>query len=834
MNFILAMLQRYGEAAEKTIAALDIYQEIGDTARMAYNYYQLGSILTRQKQHQEAMPYIRKGILLELAQGIEPCDGYSRLGNAFAGAGQVDSALFYSLKAYAAATKTGNNVLAAYEQYTLSRLYVELGDFAQAKTLLSKALEYYQSSNDVMNLPEAYALLAKVENALGNHSAALDFAKKALDIAQSGRRFGTLTRIHQELSQSYAGMGDYQNAYWATLAWKKAADSLAVIEKTGLVADAESRYRAREQSATIAQQQLELERQQNRQFSLLLLGLLLFAGAAGIALYLRLKKQRAEHALRLEHAESQKLRELDKVKSAFFANISHEFRTPLTLLLGPLRDMESGRFNGSAPKYFGIMRRQAERLLQLVEQLLDLSRLESGKLQLTPQPGDLATALRSIAASFESLAAQKQIHFQIELPTEPLWTHFDRDKLEKIVVNLLSNAFKFTPEEGRISLLVDGFLLHEQRTTNNQQPITIRVEDSGIGIPANQLPHIFERFYRVENSEADHQTGSGIGLALTCELVLLHGGEISVESIENKGTVFTVRLPLTPAADMGMGSNEQFSSNNYPPKEAFPPAAPASERSPTASHQRPLILIVEDNADVQAYIREHLQEKYRILEATDGNTALEIARSELPDLIVTDLMMPGMDGVKMTQHLKADERTSHIPLVMLTAKAGRDNKLQGIASGAEAYLTKPFDPEELRLVVAKTLEQRRLLREKFSREIRLGLSDVEVLSLDDVFLQKVLATIEENLDDDLFGVEQLAASVSMSRSNLFRKLDALTGKSPTALIRELRLARAKKLLEQGAGNTTEVAMMVGFNTPAYFVKCFADQYGIPPGAFKKH
>lgn len=838
LAYALEQLSRLGESGDKLVARIELAKEMGDSVDLAESYRNLAQVLTKQNRAQDGLEYLRKGVALWLRQGQNPHYFYSEMAVAYSTLHLRDSTFYYGEKALAAAEQSGVKRYIAAEHSSLGRHYFNFGQPEKARAHYLEALAYFEKISSNINLPTLYTNLAEVENRLGNYSQALDYAQKALGFLENGRSYILLASARHNLFLAYQGLGDYTSAIQQALLWKAATDSLNLIDNARKVAEVENRYRTREQEATISQQQLLLERQRNRQRLLLIGGLLLLAGAAGLVFLLRLKRLRAELALQKKAAEAQRLQEQDQMKSAFFANISHEFRTPLTLILGPLREMEAGQFKGNAAKYFGIMRRNAERLLQLINQLLDLSRLESGKLRLQPQPGDLTASLRVMAHAFESLAAQRQIHYGIELPAAPLPVYFDRDKIEIIVANLLSNAFKFTPEEGRVQLTVSPETAPKKPGSEEQVWVELRVADTGIGIPADQQAHIFDRFYQVENTGSDIQPGSGIGLALTQEIVTLHGGTIAVESPvagETTGTAFTVRLPLRAAS-----LSPDMTAEKTPAPLAFEPAV-AGEKIPTAevperelaSRQMPIVLVVEDNADVRAYIAEQLRGQCRVIEAADGQSGLQLARSEVPDLILSDLMMPTLDGMALTRLLKADEHTSHIPVILLTAKAGQPDRLQGLETGAEAYLTKPFDAAELRLVVTKTIAQRQVLREKFGREIRLGLSEVEAPSIDDLFLQKVLSCIEENLDDDLFGVEQLAAGVNMSRSNLFRKLDALLGKSPTVLIRELRLSRAKALLEKGAGNTTEVAFMVGFNTPAYFVKCFTDEFGVSPGEVRK-
>ncbi|MFN0015998.1 MAG: ATP-binding protein, partial [Saprospiraceae bacterium] len=797
--FALNHLNRFGESSNKLVATIELARELNDSTGLADAYRNFATLLVKQKRPKEALDYLRKGLAIWLQKGENPHFYYSMMAAAFAVLHQRDSTFFYAGKALAAAEQSGTPRYIAVEHTSLGHHYFKWGDHEQAKAHYLQSLAYFEKTGSNINLPVLYNNLAENENALGNYRTSLEYSQKVLPFVERTQDYITLKALHYNLSRSYAGLGNYSAAFQQSLLWKAASDSLNQIDNARKVAEVESRYRTREQESTIAQQQLQLERQQNRQRIFLLAGLLLLAAAAGLAFFLRFKRQRAELALKLKAAEAQHLEEQDKMKSAFFANISHEFRTPLTLILGPLREMEQGLFKGNATKYYGIMRRSADRLLQLINQLLDLSRLEGGHLKLQPRSGDLRASLRAIAHSFESLATQRQIQYDIALPIESLTALFDREKLEIIIANLLSNAFKFTPEEGKVQLEVaetGNSAVSNHPLQEDMFWLEINVSDTGMGIPAEQQAHVFDRFYQVENTGSDLQPGSGIGLALTKEIVALHGGTISMKSpidSEGGGAAFTVRLPLQRA----VLSTETLRDDQAASDSAF--FIPLMERPPESSIQTitpgrtatrgylPVILIVEDNMDVRNYVIEQLSSQCRILEASNGEMALEIARAELPDLILSDLMMPVMDGTTLTQILKADENTSHIPIVLLTARAGQSDRLKGLETGVEAYLTKPFDADELRLVVAKIIQQREVLRTKFGREIRLGLSKVKTPSIDDLFLQKVLACIEENYDDDMFGVEQLAASVNMSRSNLFRKLDALTGKSPNVIIRELRL-----------------------------------------------
>jgi signal transduction histidine kinase/CheY-like chemotaxis protein len=540
-------------------------------------------------------------------------------------------------------------------------------------------------------------------------------------------------------------------------------------------------------------------------------------------------EQLAEQSEQLAE-KTRQLQEMDRVKSNFFANISHEFRTPLTLLLGSLQDKlhllrASGRDAQPVRRQeLDVMHRNAARLLTLINQLLDLSKLESGQLHLDPRAGDLGKFFGVMAASFSSLADSRQIHFQLLLPGQPLYYLFDADKLEKIVVNLLSNAFKFTPSGGEVTLRVEAPAAR----------VRLAVQDSGSGIAPDQLDKVFDRFYGGTGHYADGQ-GTGIGLALVKELVQLHAGQVTVESDALRGTQFVVELPLAPvtAADLVAEEAEAASTTaavQYIPVTE-PAVGPGQVAGGTGPEEMPLLLLVEDNADLRAYVRQHLEGQYRVVESENGRQGLDVALRKVPDLIVTDWMMPDMNGLELCEKVKTDERTSHIPVIMLTALATQENKLQGLETGADEYLTKPFDARELQLRVRNLIETRRRLRERFGKGGEGLPSGVAPSSVDEKLLQRILTITEAHLASPDFGPEEFAHEVGMSRMQLHRKLTALTGQSTSDFLRTLRLKRAAAMLTARVGNVSEVAFAVGFNSLAYFSKCFREQYGVPASEY---
>jgi signal transduction histidine kinase/ligand-binding sensor domain-containing protein/DNA-binding response OmpR family regulator len=582
--------------------------------------------------------------------------------------------------------------------------------------------------------------------------------------------------------------------------------------------------------------------------------------------------QQLRHNLELEHVQTEKeqmradkLKELDHLKSQFFANISHEFRTPLTLILGPLEEMIAQSENEKQQAGFQRIRRNARRLQRLINQLLDLSKLESGKMALYAEPLDVVQLTRFIAMAFESLAHLQGIQLNLELPETPIKVYLDRDKYEKIIANLLSNALKFTPEGGEVQVIVahktwedrDKTASIPERKTGSTLPgfveglkgVEIRVTDTGSGIHSEQLPHVFDRFYQADNSHTRPHEGTGIGLALTKELVELHGGKIRVNSEEGKGTTFTVWLPLDNAhlvddKMMEIGNWHQETESSISDEHianfeihATDAEQPISDKNAKQLKTKPtaneVILIVEDNADMRQYMRGHLENNYRIMEAENGVQGLKTAQQHSPGLIISDVMMPEMDGFALCKKLKTDARTSHIPVILLTARASGDSKIEGLETGADDYLTKPFDARELLVRVKNLIAQRRRLQERFRQEVLIQPSEVTATSMDEEFLGKAMAAVEAHIDDPSFDTDQLAGEVGVSRRHLNRKLRALTGQSAREFIRTIRLKRAAQLLQQAAGSVTEIAYDVGFQSLAYFAKTFRKHFGVSPSEFKK-
>ena len=553
----------------------------------------------------------------------------------------------------------------------------------------------------------------------------------------------------------------------------------------------------------------------------------------------RITRLRAEfrHKLELEHLQLEKVEEMSRLKTQFFTNISHELRTPLTLVISPLEQLLQEREGDRRlQRVFHRMHFNANRLLLLINQLLDIRKNEAGLMKLHAQQGDLVAFAREITASLQNLALQRNIRLEFRAaPAEiPAW--FDPDQLEKVLFNLLSNAFKYTGDEGRISVS----LWQDEEL----RQVVLEVEDSGIGIPRDQLGRIFESFYQVEDSpEHARKGGSGIGLFLAKTLVEMHHGAIQARSEVGQGTVFRVSLPLgedhfsEKEKNRAAGRERQEIDEFILPEEAAAAAPgarpePAPPADPGKPAGKPAILLVEDNPDIRAYLRENLEEDYEVREAADGAAGLASALENPPDLILADIAMPRMDGIELCRRVKSEVLTSHVPFILLTARTSLVFRIDGLETGADDYVTKPFHMRLLKARIRNLLENRRRLRDKFSRSFDLSPTGITLNSLDEQLLKDMKALVEKHLEDDGFTVEQLAQALAMSRMQLYRKLKSLTGKSPDQLIRSIRLQRAAQLLETGRYNVSEVTYMVGYNDLKSFREQFKKEFGVSPSGYE--
>ena len=569
--------------------------------------------------------------------------------------------------------------------------------------------------------------------------------------------------------------------------------------------------------------------------ALLLLGIAYVYVVSANRAKARLNRQLAD-SVEQQRQMTKHIEELTHTQLQFFTNISHELRTPLTLIAGPTEQLlEDKTVQGTHRRMLQMVERNTKILIQLVSEILDFRKVQNNKAVLKLNRFNLAETLRLWADDFGAVTSRKGITVKVDAPADAADTTViaDRDKLARVFFNLMSNAVKYTPQDGTITITLrhnDGSFFF---TMNNDSVKTISKDD---------LPHIFERFYQSKGSIG----GTGIGLALVKANVDLHHGSISATSSQEEGTTFSITLPDTqegydPDADNdGNKDNSTKAEQGYVDDSYAPVNVEAAEKAERITNaedfdaDRPLVLIIDDNNGMRAYLRSILQDHYNVSEAVDGQQGLERARREVPKLVVCDVMMPVMDGLEFTRRLKADTATSHIPVILLTARSLSEQREEGYGTGADSYLTKPFTGSLLLARIDNLIHSRTLLRSLFSGNSKEEEKEEEMLGAQDqTFVTKLREVIRDNMGDSDFSVERIGEEIGLSRVQLYRKVKALTGQTPVELLRKARLERGRRLIEKTEKSVSEIAYEVGFTSPSYFNKCFKDEFGISPGVMRE-
>ena len=559
--------------------------------------------------------------------------------------------------------------------------------------------------------------------------------------------------------------------------------------------------------------------------------ILIFLGLLGIRRF-ELNRAKLRNELKLREFEVKKKSELEEIKSRFFANLSHEFRTPLMLIKGPLEQLKAERNGEDYYKSIDMIERNSNKLKELIDQLLELSQLEKASIPLKAKQENIIIILKGIISFFEPLTKQKNIFLNFENESDQIVCWIDRDKFEKIVNNLLSNAVKFTPDGGKIIVAIKQ-VLHKEK-----QFAEIKIADSGVGIPKDNLEKIFDRFYQVDDSTSRSYGGSGVGLALVKEFVEFHKWKISVESEPGKETEFILQIPMwdnyldaegeaVPENILGIAENNKTEKT----RSVQSLSLDKEQIEFSNKESKPSILITDDSDDVRKYLSGLLKNNYTIYEASNGGEGIKAAAEKTPDLIISDIMMPSIDGIEFCRRIKSDWQTSDIPVILLTAKASSESKIEGLEIGADDYLTKPFDSRELFTRIKNLLEQRMRLREKYSKDLNVLTGANRLSKTDDDFIKKALELIEKNLDKTNFGTEELARQLYVSRTQLHRKILSITEQAPGEFIRLIKLKHAAKLLIKGELSITQIAYEIGFSSPAQFTRAFTKQFNCLPSEF---
>ncbi|MEO1050815.1 MAG: tetratricopeptide repeat protein [Bacteroidota bacterium] len=810
MGNIYNELGEYTKAMEHYILSSKQYIELGDEKSIGITKANIGMIHGKLDNYEEAIRYYSESDSLFKKTAFIPGRVFvlKNMATISKNTRNFKQAIQYNLQARESYQKMGHRREEGQVEHSIANIYWEQDDLKSALPHYQQAYAIATEIQDSISIAMTSQALGACYLALGKHSDALKYSKQASDIATAAGIKLTVMDAYKTLAKSYYRQNEFREAYDNLMAHLELRDSLYTMEKRDLASDIEAKYQNEQKAQEIALlesendlQTLQIDKRENERNYLIA-----FAAVSLILIGL------VYNQYRIKQKANTKLKELDHLKSDFFANISHEFRTPLSLIMGPLKEKIIATKSPKDKAQLEMMYRNADRLYQLINQLLDLSKLEDGKLTLQKSKVNVCKYFRVIAASFTSLAEYKQIAFKCLIPESTIEVEFDKEIVEKASNNLLSNAFKFTPEGGSVTLAVSV----EKRS------LVIKVSDSGPGIRQEDQTKVFDRFYQTPGAE---KLGTGIGLALTKELVELHQGTISLESKPQEGSTFIVRIPIEKVDEIK--ANEEVVVNKLE-GISIPKSEEYSDEESTI--EGPKILVVEDNPDLQDYLGELMGKQYKIYKAGNGEEGIKMAKEIIPDLIISDVMMPIKSGMEVCDELKNALETNHIPIVLLTARADQESKLKGLTTGADVYLQKPFDPQELSVIVSNLLEQRVKLKEKYAKLIQLAPEEIEITSNQEIFLQQVMKIVNEHLDNPEFSVEQFCKETGLSRMQLHRKLSSLTGFSTTAFIRHQRVLRAAKLLESGMP-VSDVAYATGFGSLSYFTNVFKKEHGVTPSAY---
>ena len=805
-----------------------IKMEIQDLRGLSNSNLSLGVLHEEKGNYQTALEYYDQSLegYRKIGDRSSIARVYNNIGVAYVDWQKYDSAQVYHEKSL-------NLHLDLESPNGIIRSYMNLGETFQfqqrnieALRNFHKARMYSEASEQRRALEYIYDKLGQVFLATNALDSAGIYLERALDLRLEKDRYFGLRNTYASLSLLEEKRRNYQKSLRYYKLLREVQDSFLTTQKNRELAEVQAQYdhERQEQEITALLQENKNRTLWRNIFAMGTLAALAITTLVVLFFRYRAKKNRA--LLEAEESQRLELEKLDRLKTRFFSNISHEFRTPLTLILGPL-DTIRKQADASLQPAVDSIERNGKRLLKLINQLLDLSKIESGKVELKTALIDVVPLLKGWVMSFNSAADTKKIHLEFISEEDAYFLYVDQEKIEEVIINVLSNAFKYTPTEGRIKVQV------KQVNKEAKELLEVSISDTGTGIPEQELAHVFDRFYQASNANHHDVTGTGIGLALVKELVELHKGNIRVESGLGQGSTFFITLPLgnahlTPEEMVGIHQFEKTLNRD---------ALDVVTQEETVSMDEeqdellPLILMIEDNAELRSYIKEILIGSYRVIQAIDGEEGVAMATAHIPDIVLSDLMMPKMDGLEVCRTLKEDMRTSHIPIVILTAKSSKEDRIEGLKNLADAYLTKPFDTQELLVRLHNLIELRKKLQAHFGTDRLLRPSKIQMNSMDTLFMEKVTEQLENEISNSLFGVVELAYSVNLSRSQLFRKIKAITNLTPNEFIRSFRLYRAKDMLQQQVGTVAEIAHDTGFQNPSYFSKCFQEQFGSPPSTF---
>lgn len=786
----------YDKSTEFYLQALAISLEEKTLSRTATIYNAIGINYYYFADYAHSKEYIQKcatiqkqlGRNREYAMSLANCIGLYQLLQ------EYDSAFYYGRIAE-------NTLLAEKDFTTLGNLYNSIGSIHQTATKnLDSAEFYYKKAVKILRTPELeqYSVgvlnnLGQIETARNKPAIAKLYLDSALNLAIKYKRASFQVAVYNSMSEMYKTTGNYKNAYECFVKASAIKDSTVAQEKQETIAALEAKFKSsvkdkkiKEQEVELIARDLQVEREKNKSYLIIVIAAIVILLLSGIMYVLWLRKKTKEI--------------IEKEKSRFFSNVVHEFRTPLTMIKGPLEELKASSVTEEQKSNLMFIERNSNRLLALVNQLLDVSKVEAGKFVLNKNFGNITLYIEQLINPFKKPAQEAGINFSVDITATSGSYLFSPDAIEKIITNLFSNALKYTPAGGTIAI---------KAHIDAASGLVLEVIDTGCGIPAKDVPHVFTRFYQVGN--AKQTGGTGLGLSLTKELVDLMQGTITINSQVGKGTSLTVKIPL---------ENESVIETFFENEEG---------------DENSIVVLVEDDTDVRDFVRAILEkEKIKVYASVNGEEGLKQIDQLIPDIVITDIMMPVMDGLAFTKAIKQNPITAHIPVIGLSAKLAQESKMQGLNVGMDAYLNKPFYPNELILLVNNLVQTIKNNQRNFKNQLKEEEKPYkDRIKGTDEYIGKAVEIIDGNIDNSEFSVNELADALFISRSQLHRKIKTLTGLSTTHFIRMVRLEKAKDLLKTNSGNVTEVAYMCGFSSQSYFTKNFTDYFGYPPSSLAK-
>jgi len=829
LGYMYAKYEEYTDAFNTLQQSEKLYRKLGDRINEGWSIVHQGFIYRDLGDYEESEKYHLKHLQLSQQHDIKKSisAAYGNLGEIYHKLGDLPKSITHWEKAISLSKEIGLEEYASVGTGKLVEIYIAEKQFSEAttylneyKTVTKQFAKPKYARNFAMNI---HLWQCQIDYGLDKYNMALKECEACLKIYNANHwnpesdLLKSLYEVNKKLNRhatALAYLEEYQFAIDDEKKDKARTEIQSIVFNNQLVAD--SIAQAQEKELLNANYQEGLRKKNQTKNLFLAIGLLVLLLA--IAYFVISRKMAA--------SETRRLKEINQFKNKLFTNITHEFRTPLTVIKGMTDTIKSNLENkqhGDLENSLEMIERNSDGLLSLVNEMLDLAKLESGNMELQLVQSDIIPFLKYISESFSSLAEENQISLTVYSEIETLVMDFDANKLTSIISNLLSNAVKFTPEFGKI-------IVHINKITQKENDyLFIKIKDSGIGISKEDLSNIFNRFYQTDTSTVRENEGTGIGLSLTKELVDLMHGTIEAKSTIDKGSTFRVMIPVTRKAPKAT----KVLPDTMP---RFPVANRATkqiEQTLDTNSELPLVLIIEDNMDVAHYLKTCLSNKYETIHAVNGIEGIEMAFENIPDIIISDVMMPGKDGFEVCATLKSDERTDHIPIIILTAKVTTEDRLTGLSHGADAYLAKPFNKKELFIRLDKLVSVRKKLISKIQKE---GISTILKKRTKNPklqFLQKVEMLIREDISNSSFGSEDLAKKLRISESQLYRKIKAITGRSTAVFMRSIRLKFAKELLRTTDRTVSEIAYEVGFNGPAWFSKAFKDEFGFTPSETPK-